>query len=82
MRVLLADVAVNQQPDIHRQPYLLQLAGVFIGPPENLLVFPVTVHDVIHDAVHADVHQLVQCRILFHPIPPSVVSYLNSGLGG
>ncbi len=82
-RILLADIAVNQQPDIHRQSYLLQFAGVFIGPPDNRLVFPVTVHNVIHDAVPADVHQLVQCRILFHPIPLlwCRILPLNRGIG-
>ncbi len=46
-----------------------------------LWIFPVTVRDVIHDAVHAGVHRLVQCRILFHAIPPSVASYLTSETG-
>jgi len=77
MRVLLADIAVNQQPDIYRQPYSFQFAGIDIRPSENLLVFPVDVHDAVHDAVHAGVHQLVQCRILFYAIPPDLVSYLN-----
>ncbi len=60
------------------QIHLLQFAGAFIEPADDLLIFPVTAYDAIHDAVHADVHQLVQCRIFFHPIPPSVVLYLTS----
>ncbi len=46
----------------------------FVRLPDNRLIFTV----IVCDAVHADAHELVQCRILFHPNPPSVVSYLNS----
>jgi len=81
MRILLADVAVNQQPDIYRQPHPFQFAGIYVRPPGNLLVFPIAVHDAVHDAVHAGVHQLVQRGILFHAIPPDLVSYLTSETG-
>jgi len=58
-----------------------QFAGIYVRPPENLLVFPVAVYDAVHDAVHAGVHQLVQRRILFHAIPSGLVSYLTSETG-
>lgn len=44
---------------------------IFLRLPNNLLIFPVTVCDVIHDAVHADEYELVQCRIFLQSNPSS-----------
>lgn len=35
-------------------------------------------NNVLKTEYNADVHELVQCRFLFHSIPPSVVLYLTS----
>jgi len=51
-RVLLADVAVDQLPDIY---WHFQPAGILVRFSENRRVFPVAAHE----AIHADGHQLV-----------------------
>ena len=80
-RVLFANVIIDQHTDIHWQPYPFQPAGIFLRLPDDLLIFPVTVCDVVHDTVHADEHELVQCRIFFQSNPSfrGVVAYLCFG---